>query len=248
MATINPEAYDFYLRGRSYMYSMARRDYEHAHPHVRAGDQIDRTYALAYAGMADAYSHLYRYVDATTENVRAGQPRQRAGRSCWTRESAEAHASRGLALVIGEHYDEAEQEFEIAITLNPNLFDAWCYYGMAVLVAGRLRARGAAVHARRRGQPGGLPDADVPGAGLRFARPQAGRDARAPGRIGTLDRHIQLNPHDTRALYLRATNLYSRRREGEAPPNMAEHALEQAQNEPVVLYNVACFYVEPGRP
>src|SRR5207342_1677868 len=30
VATSDPEAYDYYLRGRSYMYSMARRDYEHA--------------------------------------------------------------------------------------------------------------------------------------------------------------------------------------------------------------------------
>jgi len=26
-------------------------------------------YALAYAGIADAYSHLYRYVNASQENV-----------------------------------------------------------------------------------------------------------------------------------------------------------------------------------
>ena len=30
---------------------------------------VDSKYALAYAGMADAYSHLYRYAEATTENV-----------------------------------------------------------------------------------------------------------------------------------------------------------------------------------
>jgi adenylate cyclase len=30
VATSDPEAYDYYLRGRNYMYSMARRDYEHA--------------------------------------------------------------------------------------------------------------------------------------------------------------------------------------------------------------------------
>ena len=69
VATTDPEAYDYYLRGRNYMYSMARRDYEHA---IRMFDQaikLDSKYALAYAGLADAYSHMYRYVEATAENV-----------------------------------------------------------------------------------------------------------------------------------------------------------------------------------
>ena len=49
-------------------------------PHVRTGDRVDSKYALAYAGMADAYSHLYRYAEATPENADARQSRERAGR------------------------------------------------------------------------------------------------------------------------------------------------------------------------
>jgi adenylate cyclase len=63
--------------------------------------------------------------------------------------------------------------------------------------------------------------------------------------LGTLERHIKLNPHDTRALYFAAQNLY-RVGENEKALAMAEQALKQAQDEPVVLYNVACFYVGQG--
>src|SRR3546814_9825197 len=69
VATSDPEAYDYYLRGRNYMYSMARRDYEHAIRMFEQAIGVDSKFALAYAGMADAYSHLYRYVEATPEHA-----------------------------------------------------------------------------------------------------------------------------------------------------------------------------------
>ena len=62
-------------------------------------------YALAYAGIADAYSHLYRYMEATQENVEhANRASEQA--VALDPDSAEAHASRGLALFISEQYDE----------------------------------------------------------------------------------------------------------------------------------------------
>jgi tetratricopeptide (TPR) repeat protein len=51
------------------MYSMARRDYEHAIRMFEQAIGVDSKYALAYAGLADAYSHMYRYVEASAENV-----------------------------------------------------------------------------------------------------------------------------------------------------------------------------------
>jgi adenylate cyclase len=244
VATSDPEAYDYYLRGRSYMYSMARRDYEHAIRMFEQAIGVDSKYALAYAGMADAYSQMYRYVEATPENV------QRANRASeqavvLDRESAEAHASRGLALLISERYDDAEREFDAAVALNPNLFDAWHYYGLACSSRGdydkaaTMYARAAEVN---------KDDFQVP---LFLAQTYASLGRKQDemrvrlGALGTLERHIKLNPHDTRALYFAAQNLY---RVGEKPKAiaMAEQALKQDQDEPVVLYNVACFYAEQG--
>ena len=65
------------------------------------------------------------------------------------------------------------------------------------------------------------------------------------GALGTLERHLQLNPHDTRALYFGAQNLW-RVGEHDKAMELAERALGQDQEEPVVLYNVACFFVEQG--
>jgi adenylate cyclase len=244
VATTNHEAYDFYLRGRRYMYSMARRDYEHAIRMFEQAIRIDGMYALAYAGMADAYSHLYRYAAATAENVaQANRASEQA--LILDPQSAEAHASRGLALVIGEHYEEARQEFELAITLNPHLFEAYCYYGLACSSQGN-HERAAELYLRA--MEINPSDFQVPmflaQAYASLGRHQDEMRVRLSA-LSTMSQHIRLNPHDTRALYFSATNL-SRVGEKEKANELAEQALRQDENEPVVLYNVACFYVFQG--
>lgn len=244
VATSDPEAYDYYLRGRNYMYSMARRDYEHAIRMFEQAIKVDSKYALAYAGLADAYSHLYRYADASRANAERAE-RASGQAVVLDPDSAEAHASRGLALCIGEKYEEAESEFETASALNPNLFEAWYYAGLTAASQGQFER---AAERYRRACEVNPADFQAPML-LAQAYASLGRKHEEMkvrlGALGTLERHLQLNPHDTRALYFGAQNLW---RVGEHAKAMelAERALGQDQEEPVVLYNVACFFVEQG--
>ena len=244
VATSDPEAYDYYLRGRRYMYSMARRDYEHAIRMFEQAIALDSKYALAYAGLADAYSHMYRYVEGSTENVeKANRASEQA--VVLDRDSAEAHASRGMALFISDRYDEAEAEFESAIARNPNLFEAWHYYGLAASSQGRVEK---AIELYTKASEVNPADFQVP-MFLAMAYASLGRkqdEMRVRlGALGTLERHLKLNPHDTRAIYFAAQNLY-RIGEREKAVAMAEQAMQQGMNEPVVLYTVACFYTGLG--
>lgn len=244
VATSDPEAFDYYLRGRRYMYSMARRDYELAIRMFEQAIAVDSKYALAYAGVADAYSHMYRYVEATPENVeKANRASEQA--VVLDPDSAEARASRGLALFISERYDEAEHEFEAAVALNPNLFDAWYYYGLASSSQGKVE-KAAQMYAKA--SEVNPEDFQVP---MFLAMAYASLDRKQDemrvrlGALGTLERHLKLNPHDTRAIYFAAQNLY---RVGEKTKALAlaDEAMKQGMNEPVVLYNLACFYVGMG--
>src|SRR3546814_12464075 len=67
------------------------------------------------------------------------------------------------------------------------------------------------------------------------------------GMLGTLEQHIRLNPHDTRALYIGAQNLWHVG-EQKKSAELAEQALGQGQDEPMVPYNVACLYTTQGHP
>lgn len=244
VATSDAKAYDHYLRGRSFMYSMSRRDYEHAITMYQQAIELDDKYALAYAGMADAYSHLYRYADATPENVaKAEQASKKAVEL--DPDSAEAHASRGLSLFINEQYGPARDEFREAIRQNPKLWEAHYYSGLASSSKGDYEK---AVTHYQNAMEVNPADYQAPlfmaqayaSMGRKHDEMKVRLDA-----LGTIQQHLEMNPHDTRALYVCAQNLccvgeYEKGRE------LVERALDQNQDEPVVLYNVACFHAHAG--
>jgi len=244
VATSDARAFDFYLRGRNYMHTMTRRDYEYAIRMFEQAISVDAKYALAYAGLADAYSHLYRYADATQKNVRKSVEASEKAIAL-DPDSGEAHASRGLSLFIGGQFEEAKAEFARAIELNPNLFDAYYYYGLACSsnadfeTAEKMYLKAMEVNPADYQSPLFLAQAYTS-----MGRKHDEMRVRL-GALDTIQRHLDMNPHDTRALYFGAQNLVFVG-ENEKGRELAERALGQDQDEPVVLYNVACFYALQG--
>lgn len=246
VATSNAQAFDFYLRGKSYMYTMTRRDYEHAIRMFEQAISVDAKFALAYAGIADAYSHLYRYADASSENVRKSVEASEKAIAL-DPDAAEPHASRGLSLFISGQFEAAKREFELAIKMNPNLFDAYYYYGLACSSnsdfenAEKMYLKAMEVNPADYQSPLFLAQAYTS-----MGRKHDEMRVRL-GALETIQRHLEMNPHDTRALYFGAQNLVLVG-ENEKGVELAERALGQDQDEPVVLYNVACFYALQGDP
>jgi adenylate cyclase len=244
VATSDAKAYDYYLRGRSFMYSMSRRDYQHAIRMYQQAIGLDDKYALAYAGMADAYSHLYRYANATAENVAKAIKASKKAIEL-DPDSAEAHASRGLSLFISEQYEAAQDEFRKAIGLNPKLWEAHYYSGLAFSSKGDFE--NAVGHYQKAIE---INSADYQ-APLFMAQAYASLGRKHDEMkvrleaLNALQRYLEMNPNDTRALYSCAQNLCCVG-ELEKGQRMAERALGQDQDEPVVLYNVACFYAHAG--
>jgi adenylate cyclase len=244
VATSDARAYDFYLRGRSYMYTMTQRDYEYAIRMFQQAIDLDAKYALAYAGLADAYSHMYRYADGSRKNAeKAKEASEKA--IALDPDSSEARASRGLAMFISEEYAEAEREFEKAIELNPNLFEAYYYFGLAHSSQGEFEKAADMYLKAMEVNPA---DYQSP---IFLAQAYASlgrRHDEMKARLASLDliqRHLEMNPHDTRALYVGANQLCNVG-EQEKGLELAERALGQDDKEPVVLYNVACFYAMQG--
>jgi len=244
VATADARAYDYYLRGRSYMHTMTQRDYEHAIAMYHKAIELDGKYALAHAGMADAYSHLYRYADASRAN--AEQALEFSARAVdMDPDSAEARASRGLALFINEQYDEAEREFAQAVELNPQLFEAYYYWGLACSSQGRFdRAAEMYLKAKEVNADDYQPLIFLAQAYASLGRKHEEMKARLAS-IELIERHIEMNPHDSRALCVGANQL-SNIGEMERGLKMAEDALVRGENEPLVLYNIACFFALRG--
>lgn len=244
VATANAGAYDYYLRGRSYMFTMTERDYRHAIKMFQKAIELDDKYALAYAGIADAYSYMFRYADARKEN--AEHAMDFAAKAVeMDPDSAEARASLGLAFFINERYEEAEKEFKLAIELNPNLFEAWYYAGLAYSSQGNFDKAAEMYKKAMVVNPMDYqPACFLAQAYSSLGQKHDEMKARVAS-IELIERHMEMNPHDTRALCIGANQL-SNVGEFERGKQMAEEALVRGENEPLVLYNIACFFSLKG--
>src|SRR5437773_4401178 len=120
--TLNVEAYTYYLRGRDFLYRYSKRYFELARRMFTKAIELDPNYARAYAGIADCDAFLYMVyqVDVPLEGILDMSAKALA----LDNKLAEAHTARGVALSAARDFDEANTEFETALTLDPNSFEA----------------------------------------------------------------------------------------------------------------------------
>ena len=239
-ATADARAYDFYLKGRKYFYAMNRRDFMHAIRMYEQAIELDPKYALAHAGMADAYSYLYRYDNASAENAEKAERSSRMAVDL-DPDSPEAQAACGTALLFNNKYQEAEKHFDMAILLNPNLYEPYYFYGRACMSAGNMEKAARLFQSAAELNPA---DYQAPSF-LSQAYEAMGRHelaARARTQAAAiLDRHIRMNPDDARALAFGAIGMVEQGDRTHAVERI-ERALEASGDEPFMLYNAACVY------
>src|SRR2546430_2522296 len=135
--TENVQAYEYYLRGRQFQHQMRRSALQYARRMLDRAIEIDPNFARAHAGIADCCSLLYTYWDTSKANLDAANASSQRALELDSA-SAEAHTSRGLALTLRREYPEARREFDIALGLNPMLYEAHYFYGRACFTEGKL--------------------------------------------------------------------------------------------------------------
>src|SRR3546814_843946 len=244
VATADARAYDFYLRGRQYFYAMTRRDFLHAIQMYEQAIEIDPRYALAYAGIADAYSFLFRYSNALPENI--AQAERASLRAVELEpDSAEAHAARGTALTLGGQDPKAEKHFETAMLLNPNLFESYFFYGRACMSAGnvekaaRLFQHAAEVNPSDYRSLGFLSQAYEA-----MGRTDSAHESMARAKV-ILEQHLRMNPDDSPALCFGGAIL-AQLGDRELAIEWVERALDAAGSEAFIVYNSACTLARLG--
>ena len=242
-------AYDFYLRGRSSYNRYSPQGIQGALKLFLQAIQRDPNYAQAYAGLADCWSYLYFYSgrnDAVREQ--AAWASQKAVEM--DPESAQAQASHGLSLSLHGRNQEAGEAFETAIRLDAGLFEAYYFYARHCFALGQ-REKAAQLYQ----QAAAANTADFQSLllmaqiGDDLGRPADAVAARRRG-IELAERHLERNPDDARALYMKANGLVALG-ERELGRTAADQALALQPEDPMLLYNVGCIYsmlglVEPA--
>jgi serine/threonine-protein kinase len=119
--TENAEAHQLYLKGTFFSNKRTGPDLRTAIDYFNAAIGKDPNYALAYAGLADAYALLSLYGG---EGPKETMPQAKAAaRKALELEDTlpEAHNSLGLVLALHDFdFAQSKKEFERAIELNPN--------------------------------------------------------------------------------------------------------------------------------
>jgi adenylate cyclase len=138
-STTNAEAYQLYLLGRHFRWIEIKENFLKAKDYFLQAIAIDPNYSTAYAGLADTYMLLGLFA-MMPRNEAAYQAKNAAQRALELDENlAEAHTSMGVVLEIFDwDWGGAEQEFQRAISLNPNHFDAHYEYGAMLIRLKRL--------------------------------------------------------------------------------------------------------------
>ena len=134
--TENTEAHQLYLKGRFFWNKRTGNDLKKSLEYFQQAIAIDPNYALAYAGVADAYVFLPGYT--------AGVPRDCYPKAMAAAKKAlelddtlaEAHTTLALALWYSDFdFSQANKEFQRAIELNPNYATGHQQYGNNTLSA-----------------------------------------------------------------------------------------------------------------
>jgi serine/threonine protein kinase/Flp pilus assembly protein TadD len=238
--TENLQAYDLYLRGKSYARRLQRQDLEFALQMFENAVILDPNFALAYAAIANvcAQNH-YNY----------GRDRAWMHRAMKASETAvvlrpdlpEVQVAQAWIFYADAKYDEAVAVVEKVIARKPDCEGAYYILGRAMFSAGRFQ------------DVVGIADTAIEASGDDFniyipvmnslgalGKQDALRNVRQRF-AAALEKHLQRVPEDARARIL-LSGTYAELGRPEEAIREVNLGMTLRPNEATVLYNAACAY------
>jgi serine/threonine protein kinase/Tfp pilus assembly protein PilF len=235
--TENTQAYDFYLRGRSYT---RRENTDYALQMFEQAIKLDRNFALAYAGIAHLCGLIYELREQSPAWIERGIAAcDRA--MALAPELPEVMVARARLFYAQKKFDESELMAQRAIERKRDCDGSWNILGRALLSQGKY-AEGAKLAEQALDANGDDYNTYVP-FGLcldRVGRKSDAEQFRARMNV-VLRQQLETVPEDVRARILLASNLAN---VGEADESIRhlQTAVALRPNDGNTLYNAACTY------
>ncbi len=136
--TENTEAYDLYLNGLYHWHKRTKTDQFLAIDYFGKAIEKDPDFALAYAGIANAYSSLISYGDMSPKEA-TPKAEAAAFKALEIDDTlAETHCSMATVNADKWDWEGAEREFKRAIELNPKYALARLWYGDVLSLMARF--------------------------------------------------------------------------------------------------------------
>src|SRR5438128_6517196 len=138
--TENLKAFQYYMQGRTAMQRRTSADMLTAVRHYEKALEEDPNYALAYAGLSDAYANLGYY--GSISPIEGRRKAEEAARKALELDDnlAEAHSALGQIYIAfaPSNFSTGDKELKHAIELNPNLAVARYNLGLSFIRQSRL--------------------------------------------------------------------------------------------------------------
>ena len=238
--TANVQAYDCFLRGRSFLRRETRSDLEFAMQMFEQAIALDPGFALAHAGIANACGTVFEWHDKDMRWIEKGSA---ACERALTLEPQlpEALAARARIAYSQKHYDDAIRDARLAIERKADCPGAYNVLGRALFASDRW-AEAAALVDRAIEANGDDYNMYVAYTNVLEALGQSDAASRLREReIGFLKQQLELVPEDVRARILLAADYAKFQRKEEAIREL-EKAVALRPNDANILYNSACTY------
>jgi len=234
------QAYDLYLRGKSYARRLTRQDLEFALQMFENAVTQDPKFALGFAAIANVCAqNYYHYLRETSWIGRAMAASQRA--VALQPDQPEVLVAQAWILYASQQYDDAIRCVQQAIQRKRDCEGAHYLMGRALFASGRYQELANIAEDALEASGGDynvyVPISNALGA---LKNEEALRNLRLPY-IQVLEDHLKRVPEDARARTLLAVNYATMGRVDDAVRE-ANLALALRPTEATVLYNIACGF------
>lgn len=240
-------AYDYYLRGRQLEGHTTNVSWHLAPQMFRLAIELDPDYAQAHAGLADALSELMMWRLAKPEDVLDEALAASRRALALAPDLAECHVAHAHVLSLAGEQEAATTAFEHAIELDPQLYEAYYYFGRHCFAYGRIERAIDLLEAAHRTRPDEFQALAIAvGAAFGAGQPERARQL-AQQALDVALHQIKLSPENVRAYYFAAI-MQLHLGDPEAGRRNIATALSMRPDDYGTLYNAACFHALAGEP
>ncbi len=236
--TENPQAYDFYLRGRSYT---RRENVDYGLQMFEQAIQLDPNFALAHAGIAHLCGLIYEIREQNPKWIERGLAACNRA-TALAPDLPEVLVAHARICYAQKKYEEASLLAWRAIERKPDCEGSWNMLGRAYFASGRYE-EAAALAERAIEANGDDYNAYVPydQALERLGRKKEAENIRER-MCKVLRQQLELVPEDVRARILLASNLAYLAQDADESIRHLQTAVALRPGDPNTLYNAACTY------
>jgi TolB-like protein/Flp pilus assembly protein TadD len=242
--TTDLRAYDFYMRGREFLFRRGRKNNERAIPMFENALELDPKFVSAYSALVEAYSCMYIWYDGDpkwlakiitlNERALAVDPN-----------SIDALFGAGMVFFHQKRFGEAKRTLEKVAKLKPDLYDAFRWLGIISDITGSYDDAIAYYT-----QCAALkPFSEEPWLHIDMTQRRKGNRDGATEAVKTIlelgTRKLEVNPEDTITLS-RLASVYVRLGQPEKGIEAIRKILAIDPTDGLALYNAACTYADLG--